>query len=434
MFYTEMYLMKWIPYLICFSLAAVSCTEAEPGYDAAEDAPVEQPDASGDTGGDPDSADPDADGDVPDDGITDEILPEPEQIRPCENASCWDTDAVPARCGETTVNENFSTGLFNVHAYASTLFGGSDTAVTLTRTGGAWRPAIIVAEGDLVIYDGAVGLVRDGLSVARELDGTEGDEARVVFTTDRSLYVTIYVTGWDVVDSDFVDFLPTDATYRLLLENVCDVPPVECVVIGHTVEEPACGWLHYIALEVVPLLEGTREERINTAAVVGWWSLKEGVLFLDYALSYSNCGFTDGQRHIEPLEVCPSGLAWQVGLAGVQVPNYTLEALEATAQRLFPAMTVDEVLEAAALEAGLSSADTAAVAASTDSLRKSWLLRSSAVGFTHQVGTVTDECIDRRLYWCFDDGWYPSNLFAPDYESAMAAIEDVRAIIDALAP
>jgi len=212
------------------------------------------------------------------------------------------------------------------------------------------------------------------------------------------------------------------------------VPPVECEVIGHRVEEPACGWLHYIALEVVPLLEGTREERINTAAVVGWWSLKEGVLFLDNALSYSNCGFTDGQRHIEPLEVCPSGLAWQVGLAGVQVPNYTLEALEATARRLFPAMTVDQVLEAAALEAGLSSADAAVVTASTDSLRKSWLLRSSPVGFTHQVVTVTSECIDRSLSWCYGGTWYPSNLFAPDRESAMAAIEDVRAILGALAP
>jgi hypothetical protein len=431
--------MKRIPCLLFLALAAVSCTEAESGNDAAEDGPVEQPDAVADPGMDPDAADPDADGgpdaDVPDDGVTDEPLPEPEQLRPCENGSCWDTDAIPARCRETTVNEDFSSGRYNVHAYGSTLFGGSDTAVTLTRTGGAWQPAIIVAEGDLVIYDGAVGLVREGLSVTRETDGTSGDEARVLFTTDRDLHVTIHVTGWEVVESDFVDFLPTDATYRLLLENVCDLPPVECEVNGHTVDEPACGWLYYIALEVVPLLEGTRSERVDKAAVVGWWSLKEGVLFLDYALSYSNCGYTDGQRHIGPLEVCPSGLAWQVGLAAVQVPDHPFDDVVATALRLFPGMSVEEILEAAAVEAGLSSAEVAAVVASTDqSLRKSWLLRSSPVGFTHEEGLVTDQCIDRRLSWCFDDGWYPSNLFAPDYDSAMAAIEDVRAIIDALAP
>jgi hypothetical protein len=257
----------------------------------------------------------------------------------------------------------------------------------------------------------------------------------VLFTTDRDLHVTIYVTAWAVVESGFVDFLLTDATYRLVLENICDLPPVECVVNGHTVDEPACGWLYYIALEVVPLLEGTRGERVDTAAIVGWWSLKEGVLFLDYALSYSNCGYTDGQEHIGPLEVCPSGLAWQVGLAGVQVPDHPFDAVQATALRLFPGMSVEDILEAAALEAGLSSAEVAAVTASTDqSLRKSWLLRSSPVGFTHEAPLVTDQCVNRRLSWCFDDGWYPSNLFAPDYESAMAAIEDVRAIIDALAP
>jgi len=432
-----------LPIALAAAIAAISCGEGDPGHDASVDLPVEQPEGT-DGSPDPDAADPgadvtddgrDGDAPVPDADAPDEIPPEPEQLRPCRNGSCWPTSAIPSRCGETAIDEDFSSGVYNVHAYASTLFGGSDTLVTLTRTAGAWQPAIIVAEGDLVIYDGRIGLVRDGLDVTGTLDGTEGDTARVRFTTDRKLHVTIHVTGWEVVDSGFADFLPADAVYRLTIETTCSVSPVDCTVLGHTVEEPACGWLHYIALEVVPLLGGTRDERVRAAGIVGWWSLKEGVLFDENPLSYSNCGFTDGQRHIGPLEICPSGLAWQVGLAGVQVPDYNLDDLEATALALFGGMTPEEVLEEAALEAGLRGDDVTAVMTTTDgSLRKSWLLRSSAVGFTHQVGTVTSQCIDGSIYWCYDDSWYPSSLFAPDRDSAMTAIEEVRTIIDALAP
>jgi len=423
-------------------IAAASCGEENPGLDGAGDTPADQPDGT-DGRQDPDAADPGADladdgmdgeDPLPDADLPEEAPPEPEQLRPCLNGSCWPTSAIPSRCGETAIDENFHTGSYNVHAYASTLFGGPGTLVTLSRTAGAWQPAIIVAEGDLVIYDGRIGLVRDGLVVSDTLDGTEGDTARVRFATDRSLHVTIHVTGWEVVESDFTDFLPTDAEYRLTVENACAVPPVDCTVLGHAVGEAACGWLHYIALEVVPLLEGTRDERVRAAAIVGWWSLKEGVLFDENPLSYSNCGFTDGQRHIGPLEVCPSGLAWQVGLAGVQVPDHTYEAVEATALRLLPGMTADDVLEEAALDAGLRGADVAAVVASAGTLRKSWLLRSSPVGFTHEAVTVTDQCIDDSLGWCYGGTWYPSNIFAPDRDSAMTAIEEVRAILDALAP
>lgn len=209
------------------AIAAISCGEGDPGRDAAGDMPVEQPEGT-DGSPDPDAADTgadvtddglDGDAPLPDADVPDGIPPEPDQLRPCQNGSCWPTSAIPPRCGETAIDENFHTGVYNVHAYASTLFGGSDTLVTLNRTAGAWQPAIIVAEGDLVIYDGLIGLVR-----------------------------------------------------------------------------------------------------------------------------------------------------------------------------------------------------------------------SSAVGFTHQVGTVTSQCIDGSIYWCYDDSWYPSNLFAPDRDSAMTAIEEVLAIIDALAP
>jgi hypothetical protein len=213
-----------------------------------------------------------------------------------------------------------------------------------------------------------------------------------------------------------------------------DPPPIDCVVNGHTVDEPACGWLHHIGRDVVPLLEGTRDERLDDASIVAWWSLKEGVLYLSNPVVYSNCNFTTGDARIGPLDVCPSGRAWQVGLAAVQVPNYSLSAVEATAARLFPGRTIASVLEATAIEAGLDAASVDAVVASTGDLRKSWLLRTSAVGFTHQVGTVVAECIDSSRSWCFGSGWDTSRWFASDREAAMTSIEDIRAIFDALAP
>jgi hypothetical protein len=213
-----------------------------------------------------------------------------------------------------------------------------------------------------------------------------------------------------------------------------DSPPVDCVVNGHTVDEPACGWLQHIARDVVPLLEGTRDERLDDASIVAWWSLKEGVLYLSNPVVYSNCNFTTGDARIGPLDVCPSGRAWQVGLAAVQVPNYSLSAVEATSTHLFPGRTIASVLEATAIEAGLDAASVDAVVASTGDLRKSWLLRTSAIGFTHQVGTVVAECIDGSRSWCFGTGWDTSRWFASDREAAMTSIEDIRAIFDALAP
>lgn len=210
-------------------------------------------------------------------------------------------------------------------------------------------------------------------------------------------------------------------------------PRVPCVVNGHTASVTACSWLHHTARAVVPLLEGTRDERLTAAARVAWWSLKEGVLYLANPIVYSNCG-APGRGRIGPLETCPGGYAWQVGLAGIQVPGFELADLETAALRLFPGKTVAEVLDAAAREALLDATGAAAVVASTGSLRRSWLLRTSAVGFTFQAPIVTDECIDHSIGWCYGTGWDTTRWFAPDRASAMRAIEDVRAILAAVAP
>ena len=405
------------------------------GHEAGDDGGGDEedvPDDSTDTGLDPvPDIDIDTDIDMPDADAS-EPPPDPEPQRPCETGSCWDTSLRPGRCLYTQIDENFSSGDYNVHDYASMLYADGDTRVTLTRTGGSWQPAVIVAgEDGTVLCDGRIGLVREGLDVSIEEDGTSGGTALVQIWTESDLRVSVFVTGWEVVDSGFESFLPTSSTYTLRIENICDEPPVECEVNGHTVREPACGWLLYTGREVVPQLEGTRDERLTAAARVAWWSLKEGVLFLANPLVYSNCG---AGGHIGPLETCPSGYAWQVGLAAVQEPDHRHADVEATAGRLFPDMSLDEVLAEAAYEAGLDGADVDTVVASTGDFRNSWLLRSSAVGFTHEEVLVTDQCVVGSMGWCFGTDWDSTRLFAPDKPSAMQAIEDVRGILDAVAP
>jgi len=393
----------------------------------------EDREADSEAGGD-DGSGVESDGDVSD-ADAGEPPPVPEDYRPCEAGVCWDTSANLWRCGSGGIDQDFSSGSYNVHDYASRVYAGALNTITVDRSAGAWQPAIIVAEEDgTVLSDGLLGLIRPGLGVSVVSDGTTGERARVDIDTGADLSVHIFVTGWEVVRSGFIDFLPRDAAYALTVENNCGGPVVDCVVNGHTVAEPACGWLHYVARDVVPLLEGSRDQRLTDAARVAWWSLKEDVIYRSNPLVYSNCGYPSGNNYIGPLETCHAGYAWQVGLPAVQVPGFALDELEATALRLFPGETVDEVLEGAAREALLDEATTAAVVASIDDLRRSWLLRTSAVGFTIQEPVVTDECIDHSRPFCYGTGWDTTRWFAPDRESALGAIDDVRAILEAVAP
>lgn len=374
----------------------------------------------------PDAAPPDA-GDPP---------PEPEPRQPCANGTCWETRAPALGCSRFELGENFSSGNYNVHRYATTIWGGVQTRLEVVRTGGTYQPAIIVVSEDgSVLYDGAVGRVALGLTVTPELDGTTGDTARVVIESDETVSVYVFVTGWTVVESDFVQFLPTTVTYDFVIEGICDGTVTEpCVVNGHVVAEPACTWLHYLAREVVPRLEGTRAERVDDAAVVGWWALKEGVLFLSNPLVYSNCNFPSGDQRIGPLESCVPGRAWQVGISGVQVPGKNLAALSTAATTLYPGETVDEVLDQTARAAGLIGSEVDSVVGSTGDLRISWLLRNSAIGVAFQVGPVTSECIDASLTWCYGTGWTSTTLYAPDRASALGSMEDIRVLLDSVAP
>jgi hypothetical protein len=119
----------------------------------------------------------------------------------------------------------------------------------------------------------------------------------------------------------------------------------------------------------------------------------------------------------------------------VQVPNYTLGELEALAKQLYPEKSIDEVLVSAAGEAGLAagSATTSSIRGSQGSLRKSWLLRRSPIGFTAvEKGEVVPECINGSRSWCFGRGWEATRRYAPTKKAALRAISDIAALLASL--
>jgi hypothetical protein len=99
-------------------------------------------------------------------------------------------------------------------------------------------------------------------------------------------------------------------------------------------------------------------------------------------------------------------------------------------------MTEAELLTGAAVEAGypVGSANSTSILSSTGTLRASWLLHVSALGFHYQAPIVTNECITGSDSWCYGTGWSTSADYAPDKASAMRSMSDLRAILDLLSP
>ena len=207
------------------------------------------------------------------------------------------------------------------------------------------------------------------------------------------------------------------------------------VVNGHALNAREQQWMRYVAAHVVPTLVGTDARKLEIASRTAWWSLKEGIFDTSNAPDYSNCNAASGDHLIGPLDTCGSGRAWQVGLAAVQVPNHSLSELETLAGELYPDETIAEVLTDGAAEAGFdATSDTAqSIASSTGSLRKSWLLRNSAIGFTAcERNEVVPECIDGSKGWCYGTSWDTTARYAPNKAAAMRAIGDISTLLGQL--
>ncbi|MDP3991602.1 MAG: peptidoglycan DD-metalloendopeptidase family protein [Candidatus Colwellbacteria bacterium] len=191
---------------------------------------------------------------------------------------------------------------------------------------------------------------------------------------------------------------------------------------GYQLSANQSKWVKYIAQEVVPFVGA------DVAARGTWWALKEGVLGSGNPIGYSNCGTGSGNTYIGFVETCPSGYAWQVGIAAVQVPNPSASEVISKAKSLHGGMSLKEIIAQVSISAGHPQGTpqyNTAVNSSGD-LQKSLLLRDPATGFYFVNREVVNECINSWLSWC-NGGWSPANQIATNQQVTKNVIAKLAA-------
>ncbi len=154
------------------------------------------------------------------------VVDPPEAYAPCQVGQCWAAPTLSGSCGHVKINEDFSSGKYNVHEFPLTT--PADVAVTLTlkRTAGSWSPALIVRdEAGTIVHDGERSAGGDALTVKLVASGKASSSAAVGITANRDTQLYVFVTAWGVVDSDFFQTMPLDAEYQLDAFADCVPPP-----------------------------------------------------------------------------------------------------------------------------------------------------------------------------------------------------------------
>ncbi len=161
---------------------------------------------------------------LPDGGTFPDAQNPPMTVVPCDSGRCWQAATLSSACGTATINENFGTGLYNVHEYALSAPANVPLELAAQRTAGSWGPALILHdEQGTTLHDGELSLSTAALSIQGVSSGRSTDTAAVQITAKADRQLSVFVTGWDVIDNGFVPDLPADADYTLT--NFADCTP-----------------------------------------------------------------------------------------------------------------------------------------------------------------------------------------------------------------
>ena len=243
-------------------------------------------------------------------------------------------------------------------------------------------------------------------------------------------------------------------------------PVATHVVNGFKLSDVEQTNVEFIRDCIFPLLPGELGERVDMAAKVSWWALREGILELPLvalspqerralppsqrglpsSLRYSSC-HNKRRRRDEPHPdeagfVCPSGARpgdnpWQVGIAAAQVDSYSEDSVsklgDEAAARIVPNGTTRNLLSWTAILAGFEpgTAGYENIVSSTGRLRKSWLMRNPIVAFTPvKVQEVDNECVHPRRprSWCTTHGYPAANRFGKTRRGMNQSIVDLRRV------
>lgn len=221
--------------------------------------------------------------------------------------------------------------------------------------------------------------------------------------------------------------------FRRIISIPQNTQPLDAIVVNeHQLNGNQEKWVRFVGSNVTQTLLGTRADKVRVAARASWWALKEGMFSLSAPISYSSCSKLQTNGHykdvrLNPLELCESGKAWQVGVSGVQVPNFSEEEVLSLVESLWPGRNISDVLtEVIKLAGNVAKNDSLQILASKGVLRKSWLLRHPSVGMTLVEKNVTAECIEGRKAWCYGGSWAESVNFAATRDAALKSISDLE--------
>jgi hypothetical protein len=144
---------------------------------------------------------------------------------PCTTGSCWNPKQDLAKCGGFTVDEDFSSGQYNVHRYWTQLPAGAPITLTLQRTAGTWAPALIVTDqAGKLVAGGDVASLHPQVQVTAAVSGRTGDAATVTLVAKQDTAAFLLVTSWGALDAGFFGKIPTDAKYHLTASQPCAAP------------------------------------------------------------------------------------------------------------------------------------------------------------------------------------------------------------------
>lgn len=138
------------------------------------------------------------------------------------SASVWGPSAALHRCSDWSINENYSTGRFNVHRYRAELPAGGPIQVSFARTAGSWSPAILVHDlAGAAIVDAAGPAEHARVAATVNDDGRASSAASLTLEASAATTVYVYATGWSVIDGGFTPSLPRTARYTLSMSHDC---------------------------------------------------------------------------------------------------------------------------------------------------------------------------------------------------------------------
>ena len=149
----------------------------------------------------------------------------PNQLTPCKVGKCWSASALSSLCGASSLDEDYSSGKYNVHRYTLSPQPKVSVELTLAVTAGGYKPALIIQDASgATVLDGERSSSSADLSVKVLATGKTSGPAKVSLMAQKSMTLTVYVTGWSVVQGGFSPMLSKSGKYRLTVASSCTPP------------------------------------------------------------------------------------------------------------------------------------------------------------------------------------------------------------------